>query len=203
MRPPLIQPTASLTFADYFKLDAEVEEVLAYFGVGFEARHCDLPHTQRPLDGVPGLRQRIEESLPHISLTNETARREFLIAPVMLELVRYTGGRIRVEYPVKVSDQLQGNLDYFLQIQSSLVVIEAKEADLTKGFTQLAVELIALDRWVEHDAPFLHGAVSIGEIWQFAVLDRQAKKIMQDLALYRVPADLEPLLRILVGILIG
>ena len=88
-----------------------------------------------------------------------------------------------------------------MQASNSLLVIEAKNADLTKGFTQLAVELIALDRWVEHDAPFLFGAVSIGDIWQFGILDRKARTVTQDLNLYRVPADLEPLLRILVGIL--
>lgn len=203
MGPAVIQSTDSLTFADYFKLNAEVDEVLAYFGVSFEARHCDLPRTQRVLDGVPDLVRRIEKSLPYISLTNETARREFLIAPVMLELLNYTKGRLRVEYPIQVNDQLKGNLDYFIHVQHSLVVIEAKNADLIRGFTQLAVELVALDRWVGNDEPRLHGAVSIGDVWQFAVLERQEKQVLRDLTLHRVPEDVETILRILVGILIG
>ena len=41
--------------------------------------------------------------------------------------------------------QLKGSLDYYLYSVGKLLVIEAKNADLAKGFTQLAVELIALD----------------------------------------------------------
>ena len=37
--------------------------------------------------------------------------------------------------------------------------------------------------------------------WRFGVLDRQARRVTQDLNLFRVPADLGPLLQILVGIL--
>ena len=65
----------------------------------------------------------------------------------------------------------------------------------------LAVELIALDQWTPSQQPLLHGAVSTGVIWQFGTLERQTKQITQNLNLYRVPADLEELLRILVAIL--
>jgi hypothetical protein len=201
MKRLLVSESQPLTFSDYFKLSADVDEVVPYFGYSFEARTYILPATARTLEGVAGLKARLEKVLPHLSLTSEAARREFLIAPILMELVQYTGGRIKVEYPLQVTPQLQGTLDYFLQVENSLVVIEAKNADLTKGFTQLAVELIALDKWVEHDAPFLYGAVSIGDVWQFGILDRQAKKVTQDLNLYLVPRDLETLMRILVGIL--
>lgn len=79
--------------------------------------------------------------------------------------------------------------------------MEAKNADLSQGFTQLAVELIALDGWSDSDETTFHGAVSTGDIWQFGILHRQQKQITQDLNLYRVPADLEELLRILIAIL--
>lgn len=46
-------------------------------------------------------------------------------------------------------------------------MVEAKQADMTRGFTQLAVELIALDRWVESNDLILYGAVTTGDIWQF------------------------------------
>src|SRR5262249_41471118 len=156
-------PNEALTFTDYFRLDAEVDEVLAYFGYSFEAKRCGLPLTSRTLDRVPDLAARLEEALPYLSLTSETARREFLIAPVMLDLIHYTQGRVRVEYPLEVNHQLRGTLDYFMQVRNSLLVVEAKNADLTKGFTQLAVELIALDMWIENGTPALHGAVSIGD----------------------------------------
>jgi hypothetical protein len=134
-------------------------------------------------------------------LNNETARREFLIAPILLEVVHYTHARIKVEFPLVVNEQLQGTLDYYLQAQSNLLIIEAKNADLQRGFTQLAAELVAIDQWLESEQPLLYGAVSIGNVWQFGVLDRAAKHVTQDLNLYRVPADLEELLGILVAVL--
>lgn len=66
---------------------------------------------------------------------------------------------------------------------------------------QLAIELIALDQWIKSDQSILYGAISTGNIWQFGQLDRQSRYVIQDLNLYRVPADLEDLLRILVEIM--
>ncbi|NEP09764.1 MAG: hypothetical protein F6K14_05980 [Symploca sp. SIO2C1] len=200
-RIPVIDPTRSYTFADYFKLNSEPDEILAYFGYGYESRSLNLPQTHRPLERLDSLKQRLEESLPHISLTSEMARREFLIAPVLMELIHYTQVRIKVGYSLTVSEQLKGELDYFLQTQSQLLVIEAKNTDLQKGFTQLAVELIAVEQAAFSDSPILYGAVSMGNIWQFAVSYVQQKRILQDTNLYRVPADLSELLQILVGIL--
>lgn len=46
-----------------------------------------------------------------------------------------------------VNEQLKSTLDYYLQSQDQeLLVIEAKNADMQRGFTQLAVELIAVDQ---------------------------------------------------------
>ncbi len=78
--------------------------------------------------------------------------------------------------------------------------MEAKQADLSRGFTQLAVELIALDQWTNSDAPVLYGAVTTGEDWRFGTFHRQTRHIVQDIKLYRVPEGLEELLRVLVGI---
>jgi hypothetical protein len=82
------------------------------------------------------------------------------------------------------------------------LVVEAKQADLTRGFTQLTVELIALDEWIDNDEPVLYGAVTTGDIWQFRSFAREIRTISQDLILYRVPTDLEQLFNILVGVLI-
>jgi hypothetical protein len=157
-----------------------------------------LPQYTGSLDRLTDLKTRIEESLPRLSLTSEMARREFLIAPVLTDLLHYTQATLNVEYPVAVSNQLKGTLDYLLQNHQIFVVIEAKNEDLERGFVQLAIELIALDQWIESDQPLLQGAISTGNIWQFGQFDRQSRSITQDLDLYRVPADLEDLLRILI-----
>jgi hypothetical protein len=203
MKPQILTEGVSYTFPDYFNLSFDIEDILSYFGYAFQSQHCVLPRTVLELDRLNALRSHLEESLPYLSLTSEVARREFLIAPVLLDVVHYAHVKIKVEFPLKINEKLQGTLDYYLQAKNTLLIIEAKNADLQRGFTQLSVELIALDQWVESDTPQLYGAVSIGNVWQFGILDRQAKRITQDLNLYRVPADLEDLMRILVAILVS
>jgi hypothetical protein len=96
---------------------------------------------------------------------------------------------------------LHGELDYLLRTSQNAVVVEAKNADLVHGFTQLAVELVALDGWVETDAPMLYGAVTTGDIWQLGAFDRAKRLITQDVELYRVPTDLASLMGSIVAML--
>jgi hypothetical protein len=197
----IIEPNQSYTFADYFRLNSEPEEILEYFGYKFQSESVTLPVTQENLERLGDLKSRIEESLPYISLTSETARREFLIAPVIMELIHYTHAKVRVEYALNINNQLKGVVDYYLKSENQLLVIEAKNADLERGVVQLAVELIAFDNWSPIDNSTLYGAVSIGNIWQFVILHRESKQIIQDLNLYRVPTDLEILMKVLVGLM--
>ena len=202
-RAAIINPEQSYTFSDYFKLNFAPQDILAHFGVSIQRRSLQLPQYQGELDRLKDLKSRIEESLPRLSLTSEMARREFLIAPVLTDILHYTQAALNVEYPIAVSHQLRGSLDYLLQKEQAFVVIEAKNEDLERGFVQLAIEMIALDRWIESEQPVLQGAISTGNIWQFGQFDRQRRAVTQDLDLYRVPADLEELLRILVDALVG
>lgn len=202
MAQPIFPEEMAYTFAEYFKMNVDIEDLLAHFGYRFQSHKHDLPHTSHSLDRLAELSVRIGESLPYLSLSSDIARREFLIAPIIIDVVHYTHAKVKVEYPLNVSDQLKGTLDYYLRARTNLLIVEAKNADIQKGFTQLAVELIALDAWIESETPTLYGAVSMGSIWQFGILDRQRKEVIQDLNLFRVPADLEELLRILVGILL-
>lgn len=193
-------------FSDYFKLNAYPEEILNYFGYGFSTKPLNLPSTSHSSIDIGALRNRFRQFLPLVPADNETARREFFIAPVLLELAIATQTQLRVSYPVDVSPQLRGSIDYFLQCKDRLVVIEAKDENLERGFKQLAVELIAIAQEnsdILSIQPLLWGAVSIGRIWQFSVLDSKSLTITQDLNLYRVPDDLEPLLHGLTGILVG
>ena len=197
----IINPEQSYTFADYFKLNFAPQDILAYFNVSLQRRSLKLPQSTHTFDRLTDLKARIEEVLPRLSLTSEMARREFLIAPVLTDVLHYTQATLNIEYPIVVNNQLKGSLDYLMQNCQIFLVVEAKNEDLEKGFLQLAIELIALDQWIESDKNILHGAVSTGNIWQFGKFDRQSRTVTQDLDLYRVPADLEDLLRILVEIL--
>lgn len=188
----------SYTFRSYFELPYEADEILAELGYGLTLGKLELPHTQQSFERLPALRQQIEDVLPWVSLSSETARREVLVAPLLLEVVRTCRCQLKIEYPLTVSDWLKGSLDYLLRAESSLTVIEAKRDDLSRGFTQLAAALIALAE-VE-DREIFYGAVTIGEAWRFGKLDKRDRNIAQDLNLYKIPDELEQLLSISVGI---
>lgn len=200
-RTAIIQPDQSYSFADYFKLNFASQDILAYFGVILQRQSLQFPRYESTLDRLIDLKARIEESLPRLSLTSEIARREFLIAPVLTDVLHYTQATLNIEYPVAVSNQLKGSLDYLLQNDQTFLVVEAKNEDLERGFVQLAIEMIAIDQWIESDQPVIYGAISTGNIWQFGKFNRQTRIVTQDLNLFRVPADLDDLLRILVKIL--
>lgn len=197
-KPPILQENQSYTFRSYFEMPYEPDEILAEFGYSLTKSRLSLPNTTRQLDRLSDLQQRIEDSLSLVSLSSETARRETLVAPVLLEVARYCQCQVRIEYPLMVNNWLKGNLDYLLRLESSLLVVEAKNDDLTRGFTQLAVEMIALAQLEDQDV--LYGAVTIGDAWRFGRLDSKQQQITQDIALYRVPDDLDNLMQVLVGI---
>jgi hypothetical protein len=197
----ILQAGQSYTFRSYFELPYEADEILAEFDYTLIKSRLTLPQTLQPLENLSNLKQRIEDTLPFISLSSETARRETLVSPVLLEVVRDCQCQMRIEYPLMVNNWLKGNLDYLLRSTQSLLVIEAKNDDLTRGFTQLAVELIALSHLEEQAV--LYGAVTIGDVWRFGKLERDRQQINQDLNLFKVPDDLDPLLKILLGILQG
>lgn len=195
----LLDPQQSYTFSKIFELRPELDRLVNELGYALRRVPLALPIYAGVLDRLDNLRQRLEEILPYVNLANEATRREVLISPIIMEVVHYTHAQLRIEYPVKVSDQLQGYVDYLLRTQSHLIVIEAKQEDMTNGFTQLAMEMIALDQWSEMpNQQQIIGAVTTGNLWQFGRLDRSTKVIEQGLNSYRVTEDLEQLLRVLI-----
>lgn len=193
----ILDPSQSYTFSKIFELNAEVDDVVSDLGYSLSRQHLELPQYSGELDRLEEVRRRISEILPYVNLRTEAARREILIAPIITDLVHYTGAQLRIEYPLKVSDYLQGYLDYLLRTDRSLLVVEAKKEDMNNGFTQLAVELIALDQWSEsNESSNFLGAVTTGNVWQFGILKRESKHIEQDVNLFVVPDDIEPIIRI-------
>lgn len=198
--PKLLDQDASYTFRSYFELSNDTDEILAEFGYGYRQTRLNLPKTQKPLAGIEQLKTQIEETLPYVQLTSESAKREVLVAPVLTRVAMLSHQILRFEYPLKVNSWLQGSLDYLIRAQHQIVVVEAKRDDLTRGFTQLAVEMIALS--MLEDAPeVIHGAVTMGNFWIFGLLDRPQKQITQDIGGYQVPDNVEELIQVLIGIL--
>lgn len=201
MKRQIINPEISYTFSDYFKLRARTEEVLNYFGYEKQNVRMSLSKSDFETESFGQLSALIEEHLIHISMENEITRREFLMAPVMSFVRHITQAKLSSEYWIEINHQLRGSLDYFLKKENELLVVEAKNADLTRAFTQLAVELVALDMADETSKDTIFGAVSTGQEWQFGKLVRSEKKFYQDINTYAVPRNLEEIVRITVGIL--
>ncbi len=203
MSKPLLDKSRSYTFSNYFDLGIVASDLAAEFGYTVSRQQMQFQHYPGSLDRLESLRQRIDEVLPYVDSENEATRRELMIAPIVAEVIHYSHARLRIEYTLKLNDQLQGTLDYYLSTQTRLLVIEAKQADLSRGFTQLTAELIALDQWTDSPQPDLLGAITTGNIWQFGLLRRDRKHIDQGLNLYRVTEDLESVLRILLAALMA
>jgi hypothetical protein len=196
----ILQADANYTFRSYFELCNDTDEILAEFDYKLVKIRLQLPRTSRELFGLTELKQQLENVLPYVPLTSETARREILVAPVLSRVAMVCQQLLRIEYPVKVNNLLQGNLDYLIRAGHSLIVVEAKRDDLTRGFTQLAVEAIALSM-LDDSPDTLYGAVTIGNVWIFGVLDVKSRTVFQDIGSYTLPDDLEDLVSILIGTL--
>ena len=202
MKKSIFKEGKKYTFRDYFYLPNPVEDIVAELGYSYSLEVLQLPTSAScNVESVNNLKRNYYNVLPKISLNSETAKREFLIAPVLFELAKETDSKINVEYPIDVSELLSGYLDYLIRYKQELIVIEAKKGDIDRGFNQLAAELIALDQYEEEGGSILYGVVTIGEMWVFSMLDRKNKKITRDMHNYTIPEDVENIFRILVGII--
>jgi hypothetical protein len=194
----LLDPTETYTFSRYAELPFDTADILAEFEVEFKSANLPVPQ-QLPLD-PEGLRVELQENLTLVDPVSEIARREALIFPILRTVCKFNQVPLKIEYPVWVSNWLRGSFDYFIPMPRNLLVIEAKNADLAKGFTQLAVELIALDQWTEAIAPILYGAVTTGDSWKFGTFHRQPKVVYKDINTYAVPSDLNLVLSFLISV---
>ncbi len=198
----ILKPDQSYTFHSYFTFKFAIADILQELDATYHLAHLILPVSPiGTISTIVELSHRIARTRQHVSLESEMARREVLISPILLEVATSINARVNIEYSIDVSQYLKGELDYYLESTDQLLVIEAKKSDLTRGFVQLAAELIALDQWTDRTNPLLYGAVTTGDSWIFGCFDRAHRTITQDLKIYRVPEDLPHLVLILAGIL--
>lgn len=184
------------SFSEIFQLNIPAADLLPALGYRFSRQFVELP-VSSPVD-VSSLVQEFQEVLPYTDLNSEQARRETIVSSIVKFLVRQTQCRLSYEYPLK-SEKVFGNVDYFIQKQGKIIIVEAKRDDLENGFNQVAAELIALDtaKEIYTETSNLLGAITIGTLWQFAILERERQQIVQALNTYRVPEDLQSLIPIL------
>jgi hypothetical protein len=202
MKKSIFKENKKYTFSDYFEMNHPTKEIVAEFGYSFAFEVIQLPkYADYDKDFVKTLQDTFYTVLPKISLNSEMAKREFLVAPLLLEIARTSNITINIEYSLDVNDKLSGLLDYFLVANQDLIIIEAKKKDIDGGFNQLVAELIALDKSEDNDnIEFIYGAVTLGDIWKFGILDRKNKRIVKNIHSHTIPEDTEEVFSILMGI---
>ncbi len=197
----ILREDRSYTFSDYFGLANPTKEIVAEFGYTLQFKKLDLPGRPLSQGSLNDLLESFYRKLPHISLNSEVARREFLIVPILFALLDYVDFDIDVEYPIHINEKLKDTVDYLVKSDQNVVIVEAKNADLEKGFSQLAVELIAMDAYEEHSRELIYGAVTVGDIWRFGLLENTNHIVYKDIDTFRVPSDIEDLFAVFIAIL--
>ncbi len=187
---PILEADKIYLFSQFTEFSQPPDEILAELGYQWVIQPLELP--QRPTPDLSQFRRSLEHRIQLTPLTSEQARRETLVSPILFHVIEQLHLRLNIEYPVS-GKHGKGTLDYLIRGQITLLVVEAKRDDLTRGFTQLAVEMTEMGD--------CYGVITTGNIWQFAQLTDTL--ITQDLNLYRVPADLDNLISCLLGILAG
>jgi len=203
MKTSIFKKNKKYTFSDYFEMNHPTKEIAAEFGYSFAFEVIQLPKSSDyDKDFVKTLQETFYTVLPKINLNSEMAKREFLVAPLLLEIARTSDITINIEYSLNVNDKLSGLLDYLLIANQDLIIIEAKKKDIDNGFNQLVAELIALDKLEDNEnIEYIYGAVTLGDIWKFGILDRKNKHIIKNIHSHTIPEDTAEVFSILMGIL--
>ncbi len=71
----ILQEGQSYTFRSYFELPYEADEILAELNYSLVKFRLSLPKTTKTLENLSEIQNKLEDILPFVNLSNETARR--------------------------------------------------------------------------------------------------------------------------------
>ena len=141
----------------------------------------------------PEFKAQLDELVPlALTVSSEKARSELIIAPVLLEIWRMTDHQIGffsgVNFDVDKAQGLDGFCDYILTrtprqlfIEAPIVMlVEAKNEDMKRGYGQCLAEMLAAQRFNAadgHGQARVYGAVTTGERWKFLELEGTTARI--------------------------
>jgi hypothetical protein len=146
----------------------------------------DLFQDVEPIEPSDILRGLLDEFGPvALGINTEQARREYIIAPILMEAKRRSPVAINVLPGVTLTVDpdrgLIGYCDYLIArspelyyVESPIVaVVEAKKEDLIAGLGQAVAEMVAIQLFNEKDGtpvPAVYGCVTSGSDWRFLKL---------------------------------
>jgi hypothetical protein len=187
-----------------FTLD-DIEEK---FGLDFQASSF-IP-VLKPIPPSEWLKETLLMTLPLAKIAgSEKARSEFIIAPILVELIKLTNNEISVfsgeDFTVDRDLGLNGICDFIISRSSNqikvsapvIALVEAKKGVLKDGWGQCIAEMLAANKFNEHrkkSIEYMYGIVTSGNSWQF--LRMKEKTVIIDPDEYTI-ASIEKLLAIL------
>lgn len=192
------------TFSDYFKMKISAKNLAKTFGYQFKRDKIDFNTTE--LTGIlkewtNNFHKKLFNLQKKINLDSEIAKREFLVAPIIYELVQSLDIEVDIEANTYFDRTLKGSIDYVLNNHHHVfIAIEAKNSEIEKGIVQLTSELIAIDKILEEKSDFIYGAVTTGFSWCFVLLERKEKRLIQNVDYFSIK-ELKTIVEILVSIL--
>ncbi len=120
------------------------------------------------------------------AISTEKARSEFLIAPVLAEVLFHFGTRVSlfsgIDFPADPDQGLNGVCDFLFARSGEqqflttpvVAVVEAKNENLRTGLGQCVAEMVGariFNAREKKTEPRLFGVVTTGELWQFLYLE--------------------------------
>jgi hypothetical protein len=151
-----------------------------------EDRRTDLFKDVDPIEPSDYLRGWLDELAPAaLAINTEQARREYIIAPILIEAKRRSQVEINVfpgvMFTVDPGQGLTGFCDYLIArspklyyLEAPLVaVVQAKKEDIIAGLGQCVAEMVAIQLFNEKEGtpmPTVYGCVTSGSNWRFLKL---------------------------------
>lgn len=155
------------------------------------SRHLYADIAAIPLNAA--LQAILDDNVPlALALSNDKARSELVIAPILLELWRIQDRRLGLfsgaDFPVDPAAGLTGVCDFIIaRFPEQLVItapilmlVEAKNEDMKRGYGQCLAEMIAAQRFNARrgdEVAIIHGAVTTGSTWRFLQLENRSARI--------------------------
>jgi hypothetical protein len=186
---------------------------LKTFSLTVTERHlfADVPeHT--PSDR---LTTTLKETVPlGLALSNERARSELIITPMLVEVRRSLNHRVGlfsgIELDVDASRGLNGICDFLLSRGPEqmllkapvLAVVDAKQENIRGGVAQCAAEMYAAQRYnsdMGQPVAAVYGAITTGDNWRFLELRGNAITLDADEYLLHQTAKILGILRSMVS----
>jgi hypothetical protein len=135
----------------------------------------------------------LNEYLPLATAINtEKARSEFIIAPILAEVLRQVNYQISLfsgtEFDVDREKGLTGYCDYLISCDQEqyfikvpvITIVEAKNENIKGGLGQCVAEMVAaqiFNQREKHPINKIYGAVSTGTTWKFLTLENKLVSI--------------------------